>query len=119
MIFIDIFSIWKVGRFLSEKTFSCENIHRSCSNFLSYYYGNSSRFSLIHIVMMRRLYLYFPIFIPCMCQIQWNSYLELLKLNREECYFYYKILLFCGDDIQELKQLIYSNYYLRIKKTDN
>ena len=64
--------------------------------------------------MMRRFYLYFPIFLDVMKKIHWKSYLELIQLNRLECYFYYSISLFCGDDYLELKKLIDSKLYSRI-----
>ena len=112
--FMDVFSLWKIGRFISEKKNSCGNIHKECSNFLSYYYGNSYRFSLLHIQLMERFYSYFPIFVDCMNNIQWNSYIPLLLLNQKECYFYYRILLFCGDDSHELFRLIHSDLYSRI-----
>lgn len=111
---ISILSLWTVGKFLNEKKQSCLNVQQSCSQFLSYYYGNSSYYSLSQIHTMKKLYLYFPIYIACMSQIGWSSYLELLKLPPKECYFYYMILLFCGDDLWELKRLIHSNIYIRI-----
>ncbi|MBR3211369.1 MAG: hypothetical protein IKF71_05495 [Bacilli bacterium] len=114
MIFVSIFSLWLIGRFLKEKESSCGNIHQVCSNYLSYYYGNSFCYSLSQIRKMKQFYLYFPIFIECMNQIRWSSYLELLKLPSKECYFYYSLLLFCGDDLLELKRLIYSDLYMRI-----
>lgn len=111
---MDVFSAWKVGKFVKENILSCENIHKSCSQFFSYYYGNSNRFSLFYIQMMEKFYSYFPIYINCMDKIRWRSYLELLKLEREECYFYYQLLLFCGDNYKELKNLIQSNLFVRI-----
>ena len=86
----------------------------TCSRFLSYYYGNSHQYSLFHIQMMKKFYSYFPIYLNQMNGIHWDSYLELLKLNPTECYFYYHILLFCGDDLMELKNLIQSNLFIRI-----
>ena len=38
----------------------------------------------------------------------------MLKLGRYECYFYYNLLLFCGDDYDELKNLIDNRIYDRI-----
>ena len=112
--YISILYLWNIGKFLIEKEKTCFNIHQVCSNFLSYYYGNSSFYSLFYIQMMKKLYCYFPIYMDPMNRIDWSSYLELLKLPYKECYFYYGILLFCGDDLGELKQLIHSNIYLRI-----
>lgn len=110
----NIFSLWSIGKFLKEKENSCFNIHQLCSNYLSYYYGNSAFFSLFHIQMMKRLYLFFPIYIDSMNKIQWKSYLILLSLPIKECHFYYSLLLFCGDNLYELNRLIQSNLYLRI-----
>ena len=112
--FIDILSLWKIGKFLKDKEKSCFNVHKICSDYFSYYYGNSYQFSLVHIQMMEKLYYYFPIYCEKMKNIHWNSYLELLKLSKRECYFYYYILLFCGDDYFELKQLICNDLYSRI-----
>ena len=111
---INISSLWNIGRFMDKKGCTCSNIHQVCSNFLSYYYGNSSYFSLFHIQMMKKLYDYFPIFLDKMNLIEWSSYIEILKLSQKECYFYYKLLLFCGDDLVELKKLIQSNLFLRV-----
>lgn len=38
----------------------------------------------------------------------------MLKLGKKECYFYYNLLLFCGDDYDGLKNLIDNNIYERI-----
>ena len=111
---MNIFHLWSIGRFIRKKYNYCINIHRSCSKFLSYYYGNSNFYSLFYILMMERFYLYFPIYLKQMDKIKWDSYLELLKLKREECYFYYHILLFCGDDLLELRKMINSNIFFRI-----
>ena len=114
VIIIDVYSLWNIGRFMIEKKDNCVNVHNLCSNFLSYYYGNSHTYSLFHIQMMEKFYSYFPIFLDSMKKICWKSYLELLKLNPKECYFYYGILLFCGDNYQEIKNLIDSCLYSRI-----
>ncbi len=111
---MNVLSLWNIGKFIRDNYYSCMNVHISCSKYLSYYYGNSYFYSLFYIRMMEKLYLYFPIYLDQMSLIKWDSYLELLKLNRKECYFYYHILLFCGDDLNELKKMIYSNLYLRI-----
>ena len=114
VILTNIFSLWSIGKFMNEKEASCFNIQQLCSNYLSYYYGNSFYYSLFHIQMMRKLYQYFPIYMDVMNQIHWNSYLILLGLPSKECYFYYSLLLFCGDNISELNCLIQSGLYFRI-----
>lgn len=97
-----------------NKRNSCLNIHLKCSDFLSYYFGNSVNYSLVNINLMRKLYIYFPIYLNCMNKINWESYLEMLRLEKKECYFYYNILLFCGDDSEELRNLINSKVFQRI-----
>lgn len=110
----DILYYWKIGRFMFNAKDSCINIHAKCSDYLSYYYGNSINYSLVNINLIRKLYLYFPIYLDCMDKINWDSYLEMLKLDKKRCYFYYNILLFCGDNSTELKKLINNNLYERI-----
>lgn len=112
--FINLLSLWKTGKFIQEKKKSCMRVYQTCSLFFSYYYGNSSQFSLFSIQMMEKFYTYFPIFFQQMNQISWKSYLEILSLPREECYFYYHLLLFCGDDLLELRKNILTNLYSRI-----
>lgn len=110
----NILFYWKIGRFIYNNKDACQNSSSKCSNYLSYYFGDSYKYSLDKINLMKRLYLYFPMYLDCMNNINWNSYLELLKLSKKECYFYYNISLFCGDDYDELKNLIQSNVYSRI-----
>lgn len=110
----DISFYWRVGKILFDGKDSCRNIHIKCSDYLSYYYGDSINYSLNNINLMSKLYLYFPIYLNCMNKIRWRSYLEMLKLGRYECYFYYNLLLFCGDDYDELKNLIDNRIYDRI-----
>ena len=111
---MNIAFFWKLGKFLYEKGPNCTNIYLRCSNYLSYYYGNSYRYNLFNISNISKFYTYFPIYLDSMSKISWNSYLELLKLDLKECYFYYYIIHFCGDDCIELKKLIQMNLYSRI-----
>lgn len=111
---IQIYYFWKIGRFLYNKKYSCNNIVEKTSCFLSYYYGNSNIFSLENINYMRRFYLLFPIYNKYIEKIDWNCYRRLLVLNRDECYFYYGITIFCCSTLKELDTLINSGVYLRI-----
>lgn len=64
---------------------------------------------------MKKFYLYFPIYDKRMDNLDWESYLELLKLNNKFiCYFYFKISLFCNFNYAEIKSLVDSNIYFLI-----
>lgn len=110
-----LYFFWKVGKFINEKDFLCENIVFKCSSFLSYYFGNSTVFSMENIIFMRKFYLYFPIYIDKMNNLEWDSYLMLMKIkNRNICYFYYNLSMFCNFDSCQLKNIISSDIYSRI-----
>ena len=106
---------WRLGEFLCKRNYRYEDICRQCSKYLSYYYGNSYRYSLSNIHRIRKFYSYFPIYFESMSSISWDSYLLLLDLCPRECYFYFHILCFCGDDFAELKRIVQSDIYNRIK----
>ena len=114
MILIQIYYFWKIGKFLFDKKSKCLNIVEKTSCFLSYYYGDSNIFSLENINMMKKFYLYFPIYNKYIEKIDWLHYIKILKLSKKECYFYYKLVLFCNCDISELEILINNNVFLRI-----
>ena len=83
---------WKVGKFTVEKKYMCENI-----------------------IFMKKFYLYFPIFIDNMNDLDWDSYRELLKLNNKKvCYFYYYLSLFCNFKYTDLRSVIENKIYYRI-----
>lgn len=107
---------WEIGKFVFNKRDFCENIVSKTSTYLSYYYGNSGMFSVQNIIFMRKFYLYFPIFNSNIYKLDWDSYVELMKIkNREICYFYYRISLFCNLNYFELKNLININMYSRLQ----
>lgn len=98
-----------------EKRFNCENIINKCSQYFSCYFGNSTMFSYDNIVYMRKFYRYFPIYLDKMGELEWESYLELLKLkNRKACYFYFNLSLFFGYDYESLKNVVDEQIYFRI-----
>ncbi len=111
---ININYYWKIGKFIFDKNNKCLNITIKCSEFLSYYYGNSSLFSLKNMKYIKKIYLYFPIYDYHMEYIDWNCYKVLLNLNKCECYFYYYIVLFCNSNLFELTDMINNQIYFRI-----
>lgn len=114
MIIIQIEYFWKIGKFLFDKNNMCLNITEKISGFLSYYYGNSSTFSIENINLMKKFYLYFPIYSKYIERINWDCYRRLLILSKKECYFYYKIVLFCNSDKSDLESMIENSIFLRI-----
>ena len=60
---------------------------------------------------MRKLFLYFPIYSHDLEKIGWDYYLELLKLDKDISYFYYRICLFCELDFISFKCMINNNIY--------
>jgi len=64
---------------------------------------------------MRKFYLYFPIFIEKMNDLDWESYLLLMKIkNKNICYFYYNLSMFCNFNSLQLKNIIDSDIFFRI-----
>ena len=47
---ININYYWKIGKFIFDKNNKCLNITIKCSEFLSYYYGNSNLFELTDMI---------------------------------------------------------------------
>ena len=111
---IKINFLWKIGRFIYKNQNKCLNITSKCSLFLSYYYGNSFLFSNENIFLFKKLYLYFPVYIDKMNSLKWDFYRELLQLKRNECYFYYRIVLFCNSELIDIKSMINNDIYYRI-----
>ncbi len=106
---------WKIGKFTVDKSVYCENIISKCSRYFSYYFGNSTMFSYDNIIFMRKFYRYFPIYLEKMNDLDWDSYLELLKLkNKRACYFYFNLSLFCKYSFDDLKLVIENDIYDRI-----
>ena len=81
---------------------------------MSYYYGDSNIFSLENVYIMKKFYLYFPVYNEFIEKIDWEYYKLLLRLEKDECYFYYRIVIFCNSDISELYNMINNNIFFRI-----
>jgi hypothetical protein len=105
---------WLVGKFVYLNKYRTTNIIKKCSEYLSYYFGDSYSFSYDKVLTMRKLFLYFPIYNHNLEKIDWNYYLELLKLNKDISYFYYRVCLFCELDFNSFKSMINTNMYYRI-----
>lgn len=64
---------------------------------------------------MERFYLNFPIYYPKLNNITWDQYKLLLMIeDKKERYFYFYLSLFFNSDIDETKEFINNNYFLRI-----
>lgn len=72
-------------------------------------------FTRENIWLMEKFYLMFPIFSTRLENITWKQYKLLFHIdNIKERYFYFYISLFFNFNYDETKDLINSNYYLRI-----
>lgn len=111
---IKILFLWKIGRFINFYDKKTDNIVMMVSNYLSYYYGNSYKFSLSNVNLMKKLYMYFPIYTTFIEKLDWNLLKKILILNKKECYFYFRIVLLCHSKPYELERLINTNIYFRI-----
>ena len=107
-----LFLFWKIGKLIFDKQNYYENIVLKMSNYLSYYYGMSSTFSIENINYMRKFYYCFPNYIENLNKLSFEHYKLLVNINEaEERYFYFWIALFCRSSVEELKSLILNNIY--------
>ena len=82
---------------------------------MSYYFGNSYLFTRDNIHFMERFYLNFPIYYSKLDNITWDQYKLLLMIeDKKERFFYFYLSLFFNSDIDETKEFINNNYFLRI-----
>lgn len=64
---------------------------------------------------MERFYLNFPIYYSKLDNITWDQYKLLLMIeDKKERFFYFYLSLFFNSDIDETKEFINNNYFLRI-----
>ena len=63
---------------------------------------------------MKKFYLYFPILNNNLVKLDWNYYRKLLNLDRKECYFYYRIIIFCNSNLNDALEMIDSDIFYRI-----
>ncbi len=72
----------------------------------------SETFSRENVNYMKRFYQCFPIYIDELNKLDWEHYVELLKINNsKERYFYLRIAMFCKSSVKELKEIINKNIY--------
>ena len=110
-----LFIFWNIGKRVWENRDSYLNPIKKYSEFYSYYYGNSYMFTREDIRLMRRFYLDFPIFYKSMNKISWEQYKEILRLdNKKERFFYYYLSIFFNCDINDTKEFISNDYFIRI-----
>lgn len=75
----------------------------------------SKTFSRENVNYMRKFYQCFPIYIDELNKLNWEHYLELLKIsNLKERYFYLKTTIFCKGSVKDLKDIINKNIYYLI-----
>jgi len=106
---------WLVGKFVFTKKNCCLNVVQKCSDFLSYYFGESNSFSYVNVLFMKKFYLYFPIYNKIFGKLTWDYYLELLKINNKKiAYFYFRVCVFCSLSLSDLKNMLSCDIYHRI-----
>lgn len=111
----NIFYFWKVGKIVYEKSKVYDNAVGKYSDYFSYYFGNSTLFTRDNIKYMEMFYLNFPIYYSKLNDMSWEQYKLLLDIeNKKERLFYFYLSLFFNSDLEETRDFIFNNYFLRI-----
>ena len=106
---------WYIGKKIYELRNKCINPCEVISNYYSYSYGNSYRFSRENVSIMRNFYLCFPIYIDSYDKLSWSHFKLLIKIKNSNIRnFYLSIILFCNSSVFELENIINSSLYKRI-----
>lgn len=106
---------WYIGKNIYNLKNKCSNPCEIVSNYYSYTYGNSYRFSRENISIMRNFYLCFPIYIEVYNKLTWNHFKLLINIKDKIIRnFYLAIIIFCDSSVEELKFIINSSLYNRI-----
>lgn len=106
---------WNIGKEVFETQKYFDNATDKYSNYFQYKFGMSECFSRENVNLMKKLYLYFPIFNDNLLKLEWGHYLVLLKISdRKRRMFYYNLTLFCCGTIGELNNIINNCLYERI-----
>ena len=106
---------WKIGKLVYEKGKLYDDVVERLSNYYSYYFGNSTLFTRDNIKYMELFYLNFPIYYSKLNNITWNQYKLLFSIeDREERLFYFYLSLFFSSNLDETKEFISNNYFIRI-----
>ena len=110
-----IFFFWYIGKKVYEEKDHCLNVIQRYSDYYSYFYGNSFLFTRENIHFMKRFYMNYPIYYKKLELFSWKHYQFLLSIpNKKERTFYYSLSLFFQSSYEELLDMVYNNYYLRI-----
>ncbi len=111
----NIFYFWKIGREINKKRKVYDDVIYRYSKYLSYYFGTSNLFDRENVRFMERLYLNFPIYSKRLNNISWEQYKLLFCIkDKDERLFYFYLSLFFDSDLEETKEFILNNYYIRI-----
>ncbi len=110
-----LFMFWNIGKKVFESQNKYNNAAQKWSSYCQYRFGMSSAFSRENINLMRKFYLYFPIFTENIFLLEWDYYRELVKIRDvEERMFYYKTAIFCHLSFKEMEELIRQEMFFRI-----
>ncbi|MBQ6323566.1 MAG: hypothetical protein IJI22_01900 [Bacilli bacterium] len=112
---LSIYTLWSIGKKVYYNQNNFNNIFQKYSNYYSYFYGNSYLFTRENIRYMLNLYLNFPIYYSKLECFNWDQYRILFSISdREERFFYFRILLFFNSNYNNIKDLIDNDYYNRV-----
>ena len=111
----NLYLFWKVGKYVFEKEKIVENSIDRYSKLCSYHYGSTNIFSRENVRFMKRFYVSYPVFIPVLENLDWEHYVELLRISdRRKQYFYFRLAHFCRISVDCLKSVIDNNFYENI-----
>lgn len=106
---------WNIGKEIYNLKGHCSNPCEYISNYYSYKFGDSYKYSRENISIMRNFYLCFPIYINYYDNLSWNHFKLLIgvrdKIIRN---FYLRIILFCNSSEDDLNYFINSYLFERI-----
>lgn len=107
-----LYLFWKIGKYVLERQEFCENAIYKYARLCAYHYGMSQTFSRENVRVMTNFYISFPIFIPEMIKLEWEHYVELLKIaDCKKRLFYFQTAIFCKSSVEELHQVITNCFY--------
>ena len=106
---------WNIGKTIYNLKDICSNPCEYISNYYSYKFGDSYKYSRENISIMRNFYLCFPIYINNYDKLSWNHFKLLINIREKIIRnFYLRIVLFCNSSEEDLITYINSSLYSRI-----
>ena len=106
---------WNIGKLVFEEQNKFDNATSKYSIYFQYKYGMTECFSRKNIILMKKLYFYFPIFNSTLLKLSWEHYIELLKISVcSKRMFYYKLSIFSMGSSFDLANAIGNCIYERI-----